>query len=252
MSVSSKKKKRARQAAQSPAQLATGTPAKASKLDPAVLKILTESEDAEVELIPIIEQYQDDFEVFRNSDGMSKVRCKATGHEMPARLVALQEFMKGPKFRKRECYATDFSKYEPDIVPHKDMKKHLYCRLTGNILPRDPKKVEAHINSARWKELHQERQEAEKERRLKEQAARDRKRKKAEAGSASKPPPSGKNSKAEKPEEGAKKAAKAKLGKKQKLKDSKDSKGEKGPKLKKPKLKAKASTKKSAKKPPEL
>mmetsp|Transcript_12210 Transcript_12210/g.28459 ORF Transcript_12210/g.28459 Transcript_12210/m.28459 type:complete len:272 (+) Transcript_12210:47-862(+) len=172
----------------------TASPAEASSakaeapsqpLDPKVLKILTESEDAEAELIPIVTQNQDFFEVFRNEDGMSKVRCKATGHEMPARLAAVQEFMKGPKFRKREMYATDFSKYEPDIVPHKDMKKHLYCRLTGTILPRDPKKVEAHINSARYKELHKKQQEEQERRKAKEQEVAARKRKARELREAS-------------------------------------------------------------------
>mmetsp|Transcript_55840 Transcript_55840/g.130672 ORF Transcript_55840/g.130672 Transcript_55840/m.130672 type:complete len:242 (+) Transcript_55840:44-769(+) len=237
---SKKKRKQSRQVAESPSQNVSSTSAAAqdSTVDPSVLKIFMDSEDAEMELIPIIAQYQDDFEVHRTSDGMTKVRCKATGHEMPARVAALQEFLKGPKFRKRACYATDFSKYEPDIVPHKDMKKHLYCRLTGNILPRDPKKVEVHINSARWKELYKERQEQEQDRKVKEQAARDRKRKRAERASTSKTPVSQTKSKPEKPAESAKKtAAKAKLGKKQKL-----GKG-KGAKLRPEKKPAKSSAK---------
>merc|ERR1740123_1603433 len=101
----------------------------------------------------------DDLE-FVSEGGRTKVHFKCTGHDEPARLKLVQEYMKGGKYRKaREWYSADFKQFEPDIVQHKDNPKFLRCLLTGTTIPKTLAKVQVHIASTRFKELKKEKDE---------------------------------------------------------------------------------------------
>jgi len=105
-------------------------------------------EDEGAALVKLVEGHED-LEFYR--DG-SKVRCKSTKHEMPAVLMQVREFISGPKYLKyKSMYSIDFSMHEPYIIRHQYKNKFLYCTLTKTTLPMDPKKVEKHVSSVKYK-----------------------------------------------------------------------------------------------------
>lgn len=131
--------------------------------------------DEEESLRKIVEE-NDDLEFTNNN---SKVRCKSTGHEMKPRLEDVKSYINGAKYKKlRAWYVHDFSKHEPYIVQHDKMKKHLFCKLTGTVIPMDPKKVSNHVESKRFKELVKAVEERE-QRRAEKKAAQVARREKA-------------------------------------------------------------------------
>merc|ERR1712084_214817 len=83
--------------------------------------------------------------------GNAKVSCKSTGHDMPCRLHIVKEYINGAKYKKTKWYTHDFTQYEPYIVPAKDNKKMLFCKLTGTTIPMTPEKVETHVQCKRYK-----------------------------------------------------------------------------------------------------
>merc|ERR1712060_245301 len=64
--------------------------------------------------------------------------------------------------KQKSWYSFDFSQYEPNIVPHKKSKKHLFCLLTGTMMPMDPKVVQRHVESKKYKEVVKGREDASK------------------------------------------------------------------------------------------
>jgi len=92
---------------------------------------------------------------FTNEAGQAngKVKCISTGQEIPPRLQLVKEYINGNKYKKsREWYSLNWAQYEPDLIQHTRQQKFLYCTLTGTMLPKNPLKVKAHIESKRFKD----------------------------------------------------------------------------------------------------
>lgn len=89
---------------------------------------------------------------FLSLNEFNKIHCDVTGHDMPAKVEAIQAHLASPKFKKaKEWYKADFSKYEPHITAHKKDPKLLFCHRTQRSLNRIPSEVEAHVNGRRFK-----------------------------------------------------------------------------------------------------
>merc|ERR1712224_1087104 len=76
-----------------------------------------------------------------------------TNHDMPASMEEVKKYVEGKNYMKRQkWYSQDFSQFLPDIVPHKTLKKHLFCTLTRVTIPMQPEKVQNHMNGGKFKE----------------------------------------------------------------------------------------------------
>jgi hypothetical protein len=85
-----------------------------------------------------------------------KVHCSLTKHDMPARVDAIQQHVKGTTFVKAlHWYAADFTKYEPWIVPSIHSDKRLFCTLTRQEINKIPEEVEGHISTAKFRRLQE-------------------------------------------------------------------------------------------------
>jgi Surfeit locus protein 2 (SURF2) len=61
----------------------------------------------------------------------NRVKCSITGHEIPADLKLVQQYLTSKKLLKaKEWYSADFTRYLPYIIEHKRDSKKLFCRLT--------------------------------------------------------------------------------------------------------------------------
>ncbi|KAM9324253.1 surfeit locus protein 2 [Gastrophryne carolinensis] len=79
----------------------------------------------------------------------NKVRFTPTGHELPCRLPDLQSFITGRKYQ-RLSRLTDYSQYEPHIVPSTKNGKQLFCKLTIRHIKKCPEEVQRHIAGKRY------------------------------------------------------------------------------------------------------
>ncbi|XP_004482451.1 surfeit locus protein 2 isoform X2 [Dasypus novemcinctus] len=88
----------------------------------------------------------------RLEPGASKVRCSLTGHELPCRLLELQVYTRGKKYRRlvRACPAFDYAELEPHIVPSTKNPLQLFCRLTLRHINKSPEHVLRHTRGRRY------------------------------------------------------------------------------------------------------
>lgn len=93
--------------------------------------------------------------------GKAKLRCSITGHEMPATLEAVQQYIAGGRYKKAKAwYARPFEAFlkgellelaNEFLAPHKDdAERQLYCTATRRTVGRIPKKIVAHLLSGRF------------------------------------------------------------------------------------------------------
>jgi len=95
--------------------------------------------------------------------GGNKVKCLSTGHEMPASLEGVKAYVNGKSYKKkRDWYSFDFEQFQPYIIPHKKLKKHIFCTLTGVTMPKIPEKVKAHVASKRFTKAKKEHEDSKK------------------------------------------------------------------------------------------
>jgi len=88
-----------------------------------------------------------------------KVVCTLTKHELPAKLGALEDHWSGRSYRRALAQdksvenpgGYDFEQHLPHIVPHRQMKKHLWCYLTKKPIEKSVRAITNHVNSKRFK-----------------------------------------------------------------------------------------------------
>ncbi|OQS01165.1 hypothetical protein ACHHYP_01712 [Achlya hypogyna] len=92
-----------------------------------------------------------------NDAQVVRVKCSATGHEMPPRVDVITAHINSKRFKKAtEWYSYDFSQYEPYIVSHRRKPKCLYCNVTGIVLNKIPAEVEKHMAGKKFQRLKEE------------------------------------------------------------------------------------------------
>ncbi|RHX97964.1 hypothetical protein DYB25_011337 [Aphanomyces astaci] len=88
-----------------------------------------------------------------NKDGakVSRIKCTATGHEMPPRADIVTAHVNSKRFKKAtEWYSYDFAQFEPYIVSHRRKPKCLFCNVTGIVLNKIPSEVEKHMQGRKF------------------------------------------------------------------------------------------------------
>ncbi|RHY24591.1 hypothetical protein DYB32_008785 [Aphanomyces invadans] len=88
-----------------------------------------------------------------NKDGVkvNRIKCTATGHEMPPRADIVTAHLNSKRFKKAtEWYSYDFAQFEPYIVAHRRKPKCLYCNVTGIVLNKIPAEVEKHMKGKKF------------------------------------------------------------------------------------------------------
>ncbi|XP_072286802.1 surfeit locus protein 2 [Pyxicephalus adspersus] len=80
----------------------------------------------------------------------NKVRFTLAGHELPCRLLDLQNFTAGKKYKRLMKVSFDCSKYEPHIVPSTKNEGQLFCKLTLRHITKSLEDIERHINGKRY------------------------------------------------------------------------------------------------------
>ncbi|XP_067056157.1 surfeit locus protein 2-like [Acropora muricata] len=93
-------------------------------------------------------------ELYKDEQDIKRVRCKITGHELPARLSDLESYTKGKKYQRltkdtpREI--SGFEEYKEFLVPSSKNSKQLYCILTKKSITNSPFHIQKHVTGKRF------------------------------------------------------------------------------------------------------
>lgn len=82
-----------------------------------------------------------------------KLLCSLNGHEVPARLDALQSFTRGSKYLRMKSAADAkkvLAKYEPFLVKSRNFEDKLYCSLTCQLLGMSVAAVRQHMRGKKF------------------------------------------------------------------------------------------------------
>jgi len=84
----------------------------------------------------------------------NRIKCIATGHEMPPSADAVRLHLAGKKFKKAcDWYSRDYSKYLPWIIEHKSDRTKLFCTVTRMPLNKIPGEIEKHVKGKKFLRL---------------------------------------------------------------------------------------------------
>ncbi|KAL9988378.1 hypothetical protein ACROYT_G002816 [Oculina patagonica] len=94
------------------------------------------------------------FELFKDDQNREKVKCKLTGHELPARLSELENYIKGKKYQRLIKEVPDkspgYKEYKEFLVPSENNRNQLYCQLTKKYINNAPHHIQRHITGKRF------------------------------------------------------------------------------------------------------
>lgn len=95
------------------------------------------------------------FELFRDDQMKEKIRCKLTGHELPARLTDLENYIKGKKYQRLSKAIPDespgYEEYKEYLVPSGEKGNQLHCQLTKKYINNAPHHIQRHVTGKRFK-----------------------------------------------------------------------------------------------------
>ena len=93
----------------------------------------------------------------------NRIKCGATGHEMPPTADAVRLHLAGKKYKKAcEWYIRDYSQYLPWIIEHKSDKTKLFCTVTRIPLNKIPGEIEKHVAGKKFLRLQKASQDRKK------------------------------------------------------------------------------------------
>lgn len=94
------------------------------------------------------------FELYTDDQNREKVKCKLTGHELPARLSDLENYIKGKKYQRLIKEVPDespgYEEYKEFLVPNEKNRNQLYCQLTKKYINNAPNHIQRHVTGKRF------------------------------------------------------------------------------------------------------
>jgi len=94
------------------------------------------------------------FELYTDDQNREKVKCKLTGHELPARLSDLENYTKGKKYQRLMKDVPDkspgFEEFKEFLVPSEKNRNQLYCQLTKKYINNAPHHIQRHVTGKRF------------------------------------------------------------------------------------------------------
>ena len=96
----------------------------------------------------------------------NKLQFLPTLHELPLNTKVIKEFLKSPKIKRKILnYISNFEKFLPYLIPHKRLKKYLFCTITKKKISKNKITLKNHINSKKFRKKIFKREKTKKNRR---------------------------------------------------------------------------------------